>query len=86
MQFWVIQTLNSLALGGLIFLLAAGFTDWSASAGWQRRGIGATSFDYGPLAGLGFVRRGLTPWLTGGLRVEAAGGGLFNGAGTSVTQ
>ena len=26
MQFWVIQTLNSLALGGLLFLLAAGFS------------------------------------------------------------
>ena len=26
MQFWVVQTLNSLALGGLLFLLAAGFS------------------------------------------------------------
>ena len=26
MQYWVIQTLNSLALGGLLFLLAAGFS------------------------------------------------------------
>jgi len=26
MQFWVIQTLNSLSLGGLLFLLAAGFS------------------------------------------------------------
>jgi branched-chain amino acid transport system permease protein len=26
MQFWVIQTLNSLALGGLLFLLASGFS------------------------------------------------------------
>ena len=26
MQFWIIQTLNSLALGGLLFLLAAGFS------------------------------------------------------------
>jgi branched-chain amino acid transport system permease protein len=26
MQFWVLQTLNSLALGGLLFLLAAGFS------------------------------------------------------------
>jgi len=26
LQFWVIQTLNSLALGGLLFLLAAGFS------------------------------------------------------------
>jgi branched-chain amino acid transport system permease protein len=26
MQFWVIQTLNSLALGGLLFLLSAGFS------------------------------------------------------------
>jgi len=26
MQFWLIQTLNSLALGGLLFLLSAGFS------------------------------------------------------------
>ena len=26
MQFWIIQTLNSLALGGLLFLLASGFS------------------------------------------------------------
>ena len=26
MQFWVIQSLNSLALGGLLFLLASGFS------------------------------------------------------------
>ena len=26
MQFWVIQGLNSLSLGGLLFLLAAGFS------------------------------------------------------------
>jgi branched-chain amino acid transport system permease protein len=26
MQFWVIQTLNSLSFGGLLFLLAAGFS------------------------------------------------------------
>ena len=26
MQFWIVQTLNSLALGGLLFLLAAGFS------------------------------------------------------------
>src|SRR4051794_4301194 len=26
MQFWVVQTLNSLALGGILFLLAAGFS------------------------------------------------------------
>src|SRR3979409_2528138 len=26
MQYWIIQTLNSLALGGLLFLLAAGFS------------------------------------------------------------
>ena len=26
MQYWAIQTLNSLALGGLLFLLAAGFS------------------------------------------------------------
>src|ERR1700692_664652 len=26
MQFWIVQTLNSVALGGLLFLLAAGFS------------------------------------------------------------
>src|SRR5215469_11852388 len=26
MQFWIIQSLNSLALGGLLFLLASGFS------------------------------------------------------------
>src|SRR5512140_39950 len=26
MQFWILQTLNSLALGGLLFLLSAGFS------------------------------------------------------------
>ena len=26
MQFWAIQTLNSIALGGLLFLLASGFS------------------------------------------------------------
>ena len=26
MQFWIVQTLNSIALGGLLFLLSAGFS------------------------------------------------------------
>ena len=26
MQFWIVQTLNSLALGGLLFLLSSGFS------------------------------------------------------------
>lgn len=65
-------------------LLAKGFTDWSASAGWQRRQFGAASNAYGPPAALGSVRRGLSQWLTAGARVEAAGGGLFN-LGASVT-
>jgi len=33
MQFWIIQILNSLALGGLLFLLASGF---SLIFGFQR--------------------------------------------------
>jgi outer membrane usher protein len=65
-------------------LLAVGFTDWSASAGWQRRQFGAASNAYGPPAALGSFRRGLLPWLSAGARVEAAGGGLFN-LGASVT-
>jgi outer membrane usher protein len=65
-------------------LLAEGFTDWSASAGWQRLQFGAESNAYGPPAALGAARRGLSSWLTAGARVEAAGGGLFN-FGASVT-
>jgi outer membrane usher protein len=65
-------------------LLTEGFTDWSASAGWQRQGFGAQSNGYGPPAALGFVRRGLSQQVTAGVRAEAAGGGLLN-LGASVT-
>ena len=52
MQFWIIQTLNSLALGGLLFLLAAGF---SLIFGLMR----IANLTHGALFMLGRLRRGL---------------------------
>src|ERR1700756_2103229 len=76
MQFWIIQTLNSLALGGLLFLLAAGF---SLIFGLMR----IANLTHGSLfmlgAYLGVTALKIVPnlWLAallGGLAVAVAGG------------
>jgi branched-chain amino acid transport system permease protein len=76
MQFWIVQTLNSLALGGLLFLLAAGF---SLIFGLMR----IANLTHGSLfmlgAYLGVTALKLVPnlWLAallGGLVVAAFGG------------
>ncbi len=78
MQFWVIQTLNSLALGGLLFLLAAGF---SLIFGLMRianltHGALYMLGAYIGVSILGFVPNLWLAALLGGL-VVAALGGLF---------
>ena len=77
MQFWVIQTLNSLALGGLLFLLAAGF---SLIFGLMRIAnlthgalfmlgayLGASVMRFGPSLWLAALLAGLAVALLGGL-------------------
>jgi branched-chain amino acid transport system permease protein len=76
MQFWIIQTLNSLALGGLLFLLSSGF---SLIFGLMR----IANLTHGALFMLGaYVGVSILKWipnlwvaaLLGGLAVAAFGG------------
>lgn len=53
-------------------LLAPGLSAFNVSLGLRREQLATESFRYGGPAFLGFYRRGLTPWLTGGLRLEVA--------------
>ena len=76
MQFWVIQTLNSLALGGLLFLLAAGFSLIFGLMRLANLTHGAL-YMLGAYIGVSILK--LTPnlWiaaLLGGLSVAALGG------------
>jgi branched-chain amino acid transport system permease protein len=75
-QFWVIQTLNSLALGGLLFLLAAGF---SLIFGLMRIAnlTHGAMFMLGAYLGVAILKAVPNLWaaaLLGGLAVAAFGG------------
>lgn len=78
MQFWIIQGLNSLALGGLLFLLASGF---SLIFGLMRLAnlTHGAFFMLGAYLGANIMRseEGISLWLAAllaGLAVAAAGG------------
>lgn len=76
MQFWVIQTLNSLALGGLLFLLAAGFSLIFGLMRIANLTHGAL-FMLGAYLGSSFLKIIPNFWvaaLAGGLAVAAFGG------------
>lgn len=78
MQFWVIQTLNSLALGGLLFLLSSGFSLIFGLMRIANLTHGAL-FMLGAYVGVSILRHIPDLWvaaLLGGL-VIAALGGLF---------
>ncbi len=67
-------------------VLAPGVTDFSAEAGFARRGYGRTSNDYdGQLALSASVRRGLWRQLTAEGRFETTAGMTNAGAGAAVT-
>ncbi len=76
MQFWVIQTLNSLALGGLLFLLSSGF---SLIFGFMRIAnlTHGSLFMLGAYIGVSILKFVPNLWmaaLLGGLAVGAFGG------------
>ena len=76
MQFWIVQTLNSLALGGLLFLLAAGF---SLISGLMRIAnlTHGSLFMLGAYLGVTILKVVPNLWLAallGGLVVAAFGG------------
>ncbi|MBV8166612.1 MAG: branched-chain amino acid ABC transporter permease [Alphaproteobacteria bacterium] len=76
MQFWVIQTLNSLALGGLLFLLSAGFSLIFGLMRVANLAHGAF-FMLGAYLGATLLGFGLPFWLAvlgGGVLVAALGG------------
>ncbi len=76
MQFWVIQTLNSLALGGLLFLLSAGFSLIFGLMRVANLAHGAF-FMLGAYLGATLLGLGLPFWLAvlgGGVLVAALGG------------
>jgi len=78
LQFWVIQTLNSLALGGLLFLLSSGFSLIFGLMRIANLTHGAL-FMLGAYVGVSILRHIPNLWvaaLLGGL-VIAALGGLF---------
>src|SRR5690349_8035050 len=76
MQFWVIQTLNSLALGGLLFLLSAGFSLIFGLMRVANLAHGAF-FMLGAYLGATLLGLGLPFWLAvlgGGVLVAVLGG------------
>ncbi|WP_224242342.1 fimbria/pilus outer membrane usher protein [Hyalangium gracile] len=64
-------------------LLAPGVSAFNLSLGLRRRELATESFHYGGPAFLGRYRRGLSPRLTGGLRLELARGLASGGATAS---
>ena len=76
MQFWVIQTLNSLALGGLLFLLSSGFSLIFGTMRIANLTHGAL-YMLGAYFGVSILARVPNLWLAallGGLAVAALGG------------
>ncbi|MCU6670010.1 fimbria/pilus outer membrane usher protein [Enterobacteriaceae bacterium H4N4] len=65
-------------------LLKQGLSDGAVTLGSLRRNYGIDSFDYGPAAGSGSYRYGLTDWLTLESHVEGAEQLALGGAGTVV--
>lgn len=53
-------------------VLSRGVDDFALTAGFERRRYGLSNFDYADPVVLGFYRRGLSDWLTVGLRGEGA--------------
>src|ERR1700748_3445211 len=76
LQFWVIQTLNSLALGGLLFLLSAGFSLIFGLMRIANLSHGAY-FMLGAYVGLTLLRAGMNFWLAvigAGIAIALLGG------------
>ncbi|MBK0350897.1 fimbrial biogenesis outer membrane usher protein [Leclercia adecarboxylata] len=65
-------------------LLRQGLSDGAMTLGSLRRNYGIENFDYGPAAGSGSYRYGLTDWLTLEGHVEGAEKLALGGAGTIV--
>ena len=65
-------------------LLRQGLSDGAMTLGSLRRNYGIENFDYGPAAGSGSYRYGLTDWLTLEGHVEGAEELALGGAGTIV--
>jgi outer membrane usher protein len=65
-------------------LLTPGLAAYSVELGAVRRDYGVRGEDYGPPAGAGTLRYGVTDWLTAETHVEAMGGLGLAGAGASV--
>jgi len=65
-------------------LLRQGLSDGAMTLGSLRRNYGIKNFDYGPAAGSGSYRYGLTDWLTLEGHVEGAEELALGGAGTIV--
>lgn len=53
-------------------LLRHGLLDFSIELGFVRRGYGLKSFDYGAAVASGFVRRGMSDWITMEMQGEAS--------------
>ncbi|BBS36930.1 fimbria/pilus outer membrane usher protein [Enterobacter sp. LM3] len=65
-------------------LLNAGLSDGAVTLGSLRRNYGIKNFDYGPAAGSGSYRYGMTDWLTLEGHAEGAEELALGGAGTVV--
>jgi len=79
--FWVAQSLNALALGGLLFMLASGFSLIFGLMRVANLAHGAL-FMLGAYAGLAFVKAGLGFWLSAllaAVTVAAVGGVIERG-------
>src|SRR5437660_8803507 len=75
MQFWIIQTLNSVAFGGLLFLLSSGFSLIFGLMRIPNLAHGAF-FMLGAYFGYSLLARGINFWpaaLLGGLGVGVIG-------------
>jgi outer membrane usher protein len=66
-------------------LLASGLTGYAVNAGFVRRRYGETSNSYGELVASGFLRRGLSSFLTGEISAESTAGLANFGARADFT-